>query len=402
MNFLQFPPDSSDTSAEKMEQNDNEEKTKSEELNHSPSNLDKNIISITTEKDFKLSHPEEFNDAFLGVDILGPYKKQSDEYEIANDHDQHSSNAAPVDHNVSFNSLYGVLFSDEEHTHTPSIASSPFKSPSTMSTTTQSTSTTTPKPPSKNLTDNAIPLKLITIINNTKKESPTKYEIPQRKNNKIIDPTDEPLVENLPTTEMPSTTKSEAENNADLTILRDVFLSSLNRAPIINSDIPDDLLHKSPLFLSRPINKFGISTASFSSINSLESKHNFQVNPIRSELDLIIPELNKNKHNNEFSHTNNFSSENYQVLPADDTNISNTESYVVNPVDVDKLKEHHSNGETKIYTPPHKDPAGLLKLAGCNIYGRMYRVGRIIAELSSSCLECRCTEVGVSCTPLNC
>lgn len=59
-------------------------------------------------------------------------------------------------------------------------------------------------------------------------------------------------------------------------------------------------------------------------------------------------------------------------------------------------------GETKIFTPPHKDPAGLLKLAGCNIYGRMYRVGRIIAELSSSCLECRCTEVGVTCTPLNC
>ncbi|KAF5291205.1 hypothetical protein FQA39_LY14447 [Lamprigera yunnana] len=51
------------------------------------------------------------------------------------------------------------------------------------------------------------------------------------------------------------------------------------------------------------------------------------------------------------------------------------------------------------------DPAvgvGLLKLAGCNIYGRMYRVGRIISELSGPCMECRCTEVGVQCTPLKC
>lgn len=45
---------------------------------------------------------------------------------------------------------------------------------------------------------------------------------------------------------------------------------------------------------------------------------------------------------------------------------------------------------------------GLLKLAGCNIYGRMYRVGRIISELSGPCLECKCTEVGVQCKPLGC
>ncbi|BFF96087.1 mucin-2 [Drosophila madeirensis] len=48
------------------------------------------------------------------------------------------------------------------------------------------------------------------------------------------------------------------------------------------------------------------------------------------------------------------------------------------------------------------DPMGMLKLAGCNIYGRMYRVGRIIVELSSQCLECKCTEVGVKCGPLDC
>lgn len=45
---------------------------------------------------------------------------------------------------------------------------------------------------------------------------------------------------------------------------------------------------------------------------------------------------------------------------------------------------------------------GLLKLAGCNIYGRMYRVGRIISELSGPCLECKCTEVGVQCSELKC
>ncbi|XP_024940762.1 uncharacterized protein LOC107267336 isoform X1 [Cephus cinctus] len=46
--------------------------------------------------------------------------------------------------------------------------------------------------------------------------------------------------------------------------------------------------------------------------------------------------------------------------------------------------------------------ASLLKLAGCNIYGRMYRVGRIITELSGPCLECRCTEIGVQCEELGC
>ncbi|XP_045474623.1 uncharacterized protein LOC123680662 [Harmonia axyridis] len=46
--------------------------------------------------------------------------------------------------------------------------------------------------------------------------------------------------------------------------------------------------------------------------------------------------------------------------------------------------------------------AAILKLAGCNIYGRMYRVGRIISELSGPCLECKCTEVGVQCKQLTC
>jgi len=46
--------------------------------------------------------------------------------------------------------------------------------------------------------------------------------------------------------------------------------------------------------------------------------------------------------------------------------------------------------------------SGILKLAGCNIYGRMYRVGKIIAELTNPCLECMCTESGVQCSKIVC
>ncbi|XP_017773114.1 PREDICTED: mucin-5AC [Nicrophorus vespilloides] len=50
----------------------------------------------------------------------------------------------------------------------------------------------------------------------------------------------------------------------------------------------------------------------------------------------------------------------------------------------------------------HDSGVGHLKLAGCNIYGRMYRVGRIISELSGPCQECKCTETGVHCENLKC
>ena len=69
----------------------------------------------------------------------------------------------------------------------------------------------------------------------------------------------------------------------------------------------------------------------------------------------------------------------------------------------EQMSQHHSEGATEISAKPTlPNMNGLLKLAGCNIYGRMYRVGKIIAELSSPCLECKCTEIGVSCTPLKC
>lgn len=126
-------------------------------------------------------------------------------------------------------------------------------------------------------------------------------------------------------------------------------------------------------------------------------------NPIRSDLNFLLPELKNDIDRFSGNHLNR-DAESYQILP-DDSSISNTESYVVNPVDIDKLKQHHSEGTAEIFTKPtniNKDTVGILKLAGCNIYGRMYRVGRIISELSGPCLECKCTEVGVHCTPLNC
>lgn len=46
--------------------------------------------------------------------------------------------------------------------------------------------------------------------------------------------------------------------------------------------------------------------------------------------------------------------------------------------------------------------SGLLKLSGCNIFGKMYRIGKIISELSGPCLQCMCAEVGVHCVPLKC
>ncbi|XP_022907509.1 uncharacterized protein [Onthophagus taurus] len=75
--------------------------------------------------------------------------------------------------------------------------------------------------------------------------------------------------------------------------------------------------------------------------------------------------------------------------------ISTTISTTNQPINEEKVK----TGEN--YVKPSESPGvGLLKLAGCNIYGRMYRVGRIISELSGPCLECKCTEVGVQCKDL--
>lgn len=78
----------------------------------------------------------------------------------------------------------------------------------------------------------------------------------------------------------------------------------------------------------------------------------------------------------------------------DDSINTNVESHVQN--------QSKEKSGAEILTKPSMSIPGLLKLAGCNIYGRMYRVGKIISELSGPCLECKCTEIGVNCTPLKC
>ncbi|XP_025263622.1 uncharacterized protein LOC105252197 isoform X2 [Camponotus floridanus] len=78
---------------------------------------------------------------------------------------------------------------------------------------------------------------------------------------------------------------------------------------------------------------------------------------------------------------------------------------VASSTSAEKLTEEMKTVETSSKVLDNEIPmsmGSLLKLAGCNIYGRMYRVGRIITELSSPCMECRCTEIGVQCKQLEC
>lgn len=116
--------------------------------------------------------------------------------------------------------------------------------------------------------------------------------------------------------------------------------------------------------------------------------------PIRNNLDSLLHEQTQPK----------VVGQKYGQVLADDLNANAQSEYVVNPLSLETLKRHQSEQPAKIYSKPvtNKNDLGLLKLAGCNIYGRMYRVGRIISELSGPCLQCMCEEVGVHCTPLEC
>jgi hypothetical protein len=90
----------------------------------------------------------------------------------------------------------------------------------------------------------------------------------------------------------------------------------------------------------------------------------------------------------------------HPVLTTVSNNVNPTASSLESPPGKLPVLQH-----PQLPAPVSADPgaaSGLLKLAGCNIYGRMYRVGRIISELSGPCLECMCTDVGVQCRPLDC
>ncbi|XP_037913272.1 uncharacterized protein LOC119652951 [Hermetia illucens] len=160
---------------------------------------------------------------------------------------------------------------------------------------------------------------------------------------------------------------------------------------------PEDVpANDMPAFLAEPFNKLPFIKPSF----PVKPPKEYHYNPMNSDLDLMLPSPGDTEMKTHFN------VEGYKVISNDPT-IAQTDSYVVNPVDINKLKQHQSGGGAQVFTKPDasnsiNDPAGILKLAGCNIYGRMYRVGRIISELSGPCLECKCTEVGVNCTPLSC
>ena len=143
------------------------------------------------------------------------------------------------------------------------------------------------------------------------------------------------------------------------------------------------------------------ATPSSPSENFSEADNNKQ-----SENTTVI--LSTSSHNEDFINyktSSTSSSNNYGVTP----------QAVLTTV-LNSVKSNTSTREPSPGSPPNPqhlnlpvsvsaDPgavSGLLKLAGCNIYGRMYRVGRIISELSGPCLECMCTEVGVQCRPLDC
>lgn len=253
-------------------------------------------------------------------------------------------------------------------------------------------------PPFKKISSTS--LSLMDILNFTKpvENSSKKIDIPQRKNNKIYE---------YPTTsEKPEETSTPKVEN--LNILRDVLLATLN-SPSSNID---SIAHRDsyltidvpkPIYSSHSIHQFLNPIFSGNSeLTHVTSKYA----PISSEIDLTIPKLNSQIGDNKDELTNNvFGPDSYQVLN-DYPSISNSRPFGDNPIDYDALKEHRTDENSpNIYTQQlngFQNSIGILKLAGCNIYGRMYRVGRIITELSNPCLECKCTEVGVHCTTLSC
>lgn len=110
--------------------------------------------------------------------------------------------------------------------------------------------------------------------------------------------------------------------------------------------------------------------------------------------------------------SSNASSSNKLVETTKTANVSSVsglredqETLVASSTSTERLTEETETVETSSKVLDNEIPmsvGSLLKLAGCNIYGRMYRVGRIITELSSPCEECRCTEIGVRCEQLEC
>lgn len=81
--------------------------------------------------------------------------------------------------------------------------------------------------------------------------------------------------------------------------------------------------------------------------------------------------------------------------------IINDDDFIIKHLKAPSAVVKAPQGVMEIFSKPTSPTMnGLLKLAGCNIYGQMYDVGHVIAELSNACLECKCLpDIGVGCTP---
>lgn len=364
------------------------------------SDIEKDIISITTDSNYN-SSPEyavadniEYSSDYAHNDhtsdvnrtSVNTTTKYSTEVSVSSNFQPNPTvNPVPTDF---LGSLLGYLFkSNKSSTESkPTEPSFIYEERQTI-------------PPFKKISSTS--LSLMDILNFTKpvENSSKKIDIPQRKNNKIYE---------YPTTteKLEDTTTPKAEN---LNILRDVLLATINSQssidPIAHRDSHPTIDVPKPIYSSHSIHQFlNPIFAGNSELTHATSKYS----PIRSEIELTIPKLNSQIGDNKDELNNNvFGPESYQVLNEYPSSISNSRPFGENPIDYDALKEHHHSDENSpnIYTQPlnsFQNSIGVLKLAGCNIYGRMYRVGRIITELSNPCLECKCTEVGVHCTTLNC
>lgn len=189
---------------------------------------------------------------------------------------------------------------------------------------------------------------------------------------------------------------SHDRENENGTAIKNILLDLLGHGPATVANPPSPPLPPPKQPLKFPVHSIPY-IASNLHINSRP------LEPIRNNLDSLLTEHPTKKKGSPAATS-------YGQVLADDLSLNThmhphaQDDYVVNPLNLETLKRHQSEKPAKIYSKPitSKNDLGLLKLAGCNIYGRMYRVGRIISELSGPCLQCMCEEVGVHCTPLDC
>lgn len=288
-----------------------------------------------------------------------------------------------------FGDLFGFLFKDNDETSLRPKIEETFEDVTI--------------PPFKNISSILSLHDILNISNGTSEQTTvhSTIQIVESKNKlptRLPKPTTETIITTqrmVDTTKVPLTTTTDEappQPLPSLEILRDALLNSLSnsdvhpihpvRHPIYQSSVP----FLSPIFQAKP--------------EPVEETKHTDFNPIRSDLDLILPGLHHTNNNpsafDPFNVDHSLQHISSAALPEYSSAPSRKPFPAVDPAAIQTFE-----GVAQIFTKPSPS-VGMLKLAGCNIYGRMYRVGRIIAELSSACLECRCTEVGVHCTPLDC